>query len=141
MEDASIKLHKFEDEEGKHAFWHTSSHIMAEAIQKLFPGTKFGIGPAVENGFYYVIELPDGKILSENDFAAINNKMMEICRADSKLVRKDISKADALKLFKERGDEYKVNSFPNSRTARLPFTTRANSPTSARDRISRRPAM
>ena len=61
MEDASIKLHKFEDEEGKHAFWHTSSHIMAEAIQKLFPGTKFGIGPAVENGFYYDIELPDGK--------------------------------------------------------------------------------
>jgi len=108
MEDASIKLHKFEDEEGKHAFWHTSSHIMAEAIQKLFPGTKFGIGPAVENGFYYDIELPDGKILSENDFAAINNKMMEICRADSKLVRKDISKADALKLFEERGDEYKV---------------------------------
>ncbi len=107
-EDASIKLHKFEDEEGKHAFWHTSSHIMAEAIQKLFPGTKFGIGPAVENGFYYDIELPDGKILSENDFAAINNKMMEICRADSKLVRKDISKADALKLFEERGDEYKV---------------------------------
>ncbi len=108
MEDASIKLHKFEDEEGKHAFWHTSSHIMAEAIQKLFPGTKFGIGPAVENGFYYDIELPDGKILSENDFAAINNKMMEICRADSNLVRKDISKADALKLFEERGDEYKV---------------------------------
>jgi threonyl-tRNA synthetase len=108
MEDASIKLHKFEDEEGKHAFWHTSSHIMAEAIQKLYPGTKFGIGPAVENGFYYDIELPDGKILSENDFAAINNKMMEICRADSKLVRKDISKADALKLFEERGDEYKV---------------------------------
>ncbi|MBR6066976.1 MAG: threonine--tRNA ligase [Bacteroidales bacterium] len=107
-EDASIKLHKFEDEEGKHAFWHTSSHIMAEAIQKLFPGTKFGIGPAVENGFYYDIELPDGKILSENDFAAINNKMMEICRADSKLVRTDISKADALKLFEERGDEYKV---------------------------------
>ena len=108
MEDASIKLHKFEDEEGKHAFWHTSSHIMAEAIQKLYPGTKFGIGPAVENGFYYDIELPDGKILSENDFAAINNKMMEICRADSKLVRKDISKADALKLFEERGDEYKI---------------------------------
>ena len=108
MEDASIKLHKFEDEEGKHAFWHTSSHIMAEAIQKLFPGTKFGIGPAVENGFYYDIELPDGKILSENDFAEINKKMAEICHADSKLVRKDISKADALKLFEERGDEYKV---------------------------------
>lgn len=108
MEDASIKLHKFEDEEGKHAFWHTSSHIMAEAIQKLFPGTKFGIGPAIENGFYYDIELPDGRILSENDFDAINKKMAEICKADSKLVRKDISKSDALKLFEERGDTYKT---------------------------------
>lgn len=108
MEDASIKLHKFEDEEGKHAFWHTSSHIMAEAIQKLFPGTKFGIGPAIENGFYYDIELPDERILSENDFDAINKKMAEICKADSKLVRKDISKSDALKLFEERGDTYKT---------------------------------
>ncbi|MCF0206987.1 MAG: threonine--tRNA ligase [Bacteroidales bacterium] len=106
--DASIKLHKFEDPEGKHAFWHTSAHIMAEAIESLYPGTKFGIGPAVENGFYYDIELPNGKILSETDFPEINKKMLEICRADAQLVRKDISKADALKLFQDKGDEYKV---------------------------------
>ncbi len=108
MNDASIKLHKFDDPEGKHAFWHTSAHIMAEAIDALYPGTKFGIGPAVENGFYYDIELPNGKVLSETDFADINKKMAEICKADAKLVRSEISKADALKFFQDKGDEYKV---------------------------------
>ncbi|MEJ5266424.1 MAG: threonine--tRNA ligase [Bacteroidales bacterium] len=106
--DAKIKLHKFEDEEGKHAFWHSSAHVMAEAIETLWPGTKFGIGPAIENGFYYDIELPNGRVLTENDFEAINKKMMEICQQDYKIVRKEVSKEEALNYFKHKNDEYKL---------------------------------
>jgi len=106
--DAKIKLHKFEDNEGKHAFWHTSAHILAEAIELLFPGTKFGIGPAIENGFYYDIELPNDKVLSENDFETINKKMQELCLADNKVERKEISKAEAIKYFEAKGDNYKL---------------------------------
>jgi threonyl-tRNA synthetase len=106
--DAHIKLHKFEDEEGKHAFWHTSAHIMAEAIEAIYPGTKFGIGPTIENGFYYDIELPDDQVLSEKDFDKIDKKMLDLCRENNAIERKDISKADALKLFENKGDEYKT---------------------------------
>lgn len=106
--DSNIKLYKFDDAEGKHAFWHTSAHILAEAIELLFPGTKFGIGPAIDNGFYYDIELPEGKYLSENDFVAINKKMTELCQRDEKIVRKDVSKADALKYFQQKDDKYKL---------------------------------
>jgi threonyl-tRNA synthetase len=106
--DSSIKLHKFDDEEGKHAFWHTSAHILAEAIETVFPGTKFGIGPAIENGFYYDIEMPEGRALSENDFAVINKKMLELCQKDNAVVRKDISKAEALDYFEKKGDYYKT---------------------------------
>ncbi len=106
--DAKIKLHKFEEEEGKHAFWHSSAHVMAEAIESLFPGTKFGIGPAVENGFYYDIELPNGRVLSENDFEAINKKMMEICQQNNKIVRKEVGKEEAINYFKQKNDEYKL---------------------------------
>jgi threonyl-tRNA synthetase len=106
--DSSIKLHKFDDEEGKHAFWHTSAHILAEAIEAVFPGTKFGIGPAIENGFYYDIEMPEGRALSENDFAAINKKMLELCQKDNAVVRRDISKAEALDFFEKKGDYYKT---------------------------------
>ena len=106
--DSSIKLHKFDDEEGKHAFWHTSAHIMAEAIEAIFPGTKFGIGPTIENGFYYDIELPEGKSLSEKDFPVINKKMLDLCQQNNLIERKDISKSDAIKYFKEKGDEYKL---------------------------------
>lgn len=106
--DANIKLHKFDESEGKHAFWHSSAHVMAEAIESLFPGTKFGIGPAVENGFYYDIELPNGRVLSENDFEAINKKMLEICQQNNKIVRKEVSKEEALNYFKQKNDEYKL---------------------------------
>lgn len=106
--DAYIKLHKFEDKEAKHAFWHTSAHILAEAIEFLFPGTKFGIGPAIESGFYYDIELPNNRVLSENDFAAIDKKMLELCDADNIVSRKEISKTDALKYFEAKGDNYKT---------------------------------
>ena len=107
MEDASIKLHKWDDDEAKHAYWHTSAHLMAEALQELYPGTQFGIGPAIERGFYYDIMPPEGTVIKESDFAAIEAKMMELVQKKEKLVREEISKADALKFFAERGQSYK----------------------------------
>ncbi len=106
--DSTIVLHKFDDDQGKYAFWHTSAHIMAEAIESVFPGTKFGIGPTIENGFYYDIELPEGQALSEKDFPTINKKMLELCQQNNPIERKDISKADALQYFEEKGDGYKL---------------------------------
>ena len=104
--DASLKLFKWDDPEGKHAFWHSSAHLLAEALQELYPGVKFGIGPAIENGFYYDIDPGENKITSD-DFAKIEAKMTELARRDEKIVRADISKADALALFGDRGEEYK----------------------------------
>ena len=104
--DAEIKLFKWEDPEGKHAFWHSSAHLLAEALQELYPGVKFGIGPAIENGFYYDIDPGEHKITSD-DFAKIEKKMAEIVSRKENIVRADISKADALKAFGERGEEYK----------------------------------
>jgi threonyl-tRNA synthetase len=106
--DARIKLHVWDDREGKETFWHSSAHIMAEAIESFYPGTKFGIGPTVDNGFYYDIDLPEGKTLTDKDLASIEQKMIEQARAKSEIVRRDISKADALKLFTEKDDPYKL---------------------------------
>ena len=106
VEDACLKLFKWEDPEGKHAFWHSSAHLLAEALQELYPGVKFGIGPAIENGFYYDIDPGDHK-LTDADFAKIEQKMLELARKKEDIVRADISKADALKLFGERGENYK----------------------------------
>ena len=106
-EDATINLYKWDDEEGKHAFWHTSAHLMAEAMQELWPGTQFGIGPAIENGFYYDVMPPEGVVIGEADFAKIEKKMQELAQKKEPLVRKDISKADALKFFADRGQTYK----------------------------------
>ena len=105
-EDASIELFKWDSDEGKHAFWHSSAHLLAEALQELYPGVKFGIGPAVENGFYYDVDLGDQKI-SSNDFEKIEKKMMEIVSRKQNIVRSDISKQDALKMFGNRGEKYK----------------------------------
>lgn len=105
-EDATLQLFKWEDEEGKHAFWHSSAHLLAEALLELYPGVKFGIGPAVENGFYYDVDLGDKKLSSE-DFDKIEKKMMEIVARKQDIVRSDISKDDALKMFGERGEKYK----------------------------------
>lgn len=106
-EDCSVKLFKFDDEEGKHTFWHTSAHLMAQAIQMLYPNAKFGIGPAIENGFYYDIDFGE-EVLKESDFAAIEKKMMEIVATKQTLTRVDISKADAMKMFSDRGEIYKT---------------------------------
>ncbi len=106
-EDATINLYKWDDAEGKHAFWHTSAHLMAEAMQQLWPGTQFGIGPAIENGFYYDVMPPEGVVIGESDFQKIEKKMQELAQKKEALVRKEISKADALKFFAERGQTYK----------------------------------
>ncbi len=106
-EDATLNLYKWDDAEGKHAFWHTSAHLMAEAMQQLWPGTQFGIGPAIENGFYYDVMPPEGVAIGESDFPKIEKKMQELAQKKEALVRKDISKEDALKFFAERGQTYK----------------------------------
>ena len=105
--DAQVKLYKWDDIEGKHAFWHTSAHLMAEALQELYPGTQFGIGPAIENGFYYDVMPPEGVKLNDAEFPKIEKKMQELVQRKEALVRKDISKQDALKFFGDRGQTYK----------------------------------
>ena len=106
-EDCTLTLLKWEDEEGKHAFWHTSAHLMAEAMQELWPGTQFGIGPAIEKGFYYDVMPPEGVTITEADFAKIENKMHELVQKKEPLVRKSISKTDALNFFEQHGQHYK----------------------------------
>ena len=105
--DAAIKLFKWDDPEGKHAFWHSSAHLLAEALQELYPGIKFGIGPAVENGFYYDVD-PGEATITAADFPTIEAKMLELAGHKDPIVRKEISKADALDMFGKRGEEYKV---------------------------------
>ena len=105
-EDASVVLYKWDDAEGKHAFWHTSAHLLAEALQELYPGIQFGIGPAIENGFYYDVD-PGETTIKEGDLAAIEKKMAELAAKKEVLVRQEISKADALKMFGDRGETYK----------------------------------
>ena len=106
-EDASVELYKFEDEQGKHTFWHTSAHLLAEALQELYPGIQFGFGPAVESGFFYDVMPAEGQVISENDFAKIEAKMMELAKKNEPVVRKEIAKADALAEFKADGQTYK----------------------------------
>ena len=106
-EDAKVTLYKWEDEEGKHAFWHTSAHLLAEALQELYPGIQFGFGPAVENGFFYDVMPKDGVVIKESDFDKIEKKMKELASKNEALVRKEVFKADALKEFKADGQEYK----------------------------------
>ena len=107
-EDAAINLYKFEDEQGKHAFWHTSAHLLAEALQELYPGIQFGFGPAIENGFFYDVLLPAGKQIGEGDFKDIENKMIELARKDEPLVRKEVAKAECIAQFQSAGQVYKV---------------------------------
>ena len=106
-ENANVELYKFEDEQGKHTFWHTSAHLLAEALQELYPGIQFGFGPAVESGFFYDVMPAEGQVISENDFAKIEAKMMELAKKNEPVVRKEVSKADALAEFKADGQTYK----------------------------------
>ena len=107
LNDAKIELYKFDDEEGKHTFWHTSAHLLAEALKELYPGIQFGFGPAVENGFFYDVMPKKGDVISESDFPKIEEKMRELAKKNEQVVRKEVSKADALAEFKADGQEYK----------------------------------
>ena len=105
-DDSHVKLLKWDDDEGKHAFWHTSSHLLAEALEALYPGIKFGIGPAIESGFYYDVDCPVP--ITESDLPRIEQKMMELARTKEAVVRTEVAKAEALRTFTEKGDQYKV---------------------------------
>ncbi len=107
-EDATVNLLKWDDDEAKHAYWHSSAHLMAEALQVLYPGIKFGIGPAIENGFYYDVDPGEGVVIKEADFPAIEKKMMELIAAKEEIVRQSISKKDAVAMFSGRDEHYKV---------------------------------
>ena len=120
-EDCTIKFFKWDDAEGKHAFWHTSSHLLAEALEALYPGIKFGIGPAIENGFYYDVDSPVA--ITEADLAVIEQKMVELSRNKETLVRTEVSKADALKTFTEKGDQYKVELITDLEDGTISFYT------------------
>ena len=121
-EDAAIRLHKWEDAEAKHVFWHSSSHLLAAALEALYPGVKFGIGPAIETGFYYDVDFGD-KTLVEADLKAIEDKMMELARQKSAFVRTEVSKAEALKAFTEKGDEYKCELINDLEDGTITFYT------------------
>ncbi|MBR5492641.1 MAG: threonine--tRNA ligase [Alistipes sp.] len=120
-DDATIKFFKWDDAEGKHAFWHTSSHLLAEALQALYPGIKFGIGPAIDNGFYYDVDSPTP--ITEGDLPAIEKKMQELARGKEELVRSEVSKAEALKTFTEKGDQYKVELIQDLEDGTISFYT------------------
>ena len=106
--DASLKLHKWDDDAGKHAFWHSSAHLMAEALESLYPGIKFGIGPAIENGFYYDVDPGDDRVITDSDLQAIEERMKELASKNLVYSRRDASKKEALEIFTKKGDEYKV---------------------------------
>ena len=119
--DCSIKFFKWDDAEGKHAFWHTSSHLLAEALEALYPGIKFGIGPAIDNGFYYDVDSPVA--ITEADLETIEQKMVELSRNKEQLVRTEVSKAEALKTFTEKGDQYKVELITDLEDGTISFYT------------------
>ena len=119
--DATIKLNTWDDAEGKDTFWHTSAHLLAAALEKLYPGIKFGIGPAIENGFYYDVEMPEGQTLSEKDFGKIEKTMLEIAREKHALERSYVAKDEALKYYKEKGDPYKVELISDLEDGNITF--------------------
>jgi threonyl-tRNA synthetase len=125
-QDAQVQLLTWKDTEGKATFWHSSAHLLAEAIEAIYPNTKFGIGPAIENGFYYDIELPEGKLLSQNDFEEIEKKMLELARLKSEYKRTEVSKADALRYFTEKGDEYKLELLEGLADGSITFYQQGN---------------
>lgn len=124
-EDARIIFYKWEDKEGKQTYWHSSAHLLAEALESLFPGTKFGIGPAIENGFYYDVDTGD-RMLTPADFQKIEQKMLELARNKSEYQRREVSKAEAIRFFKEKGDEYKLELLDGLEDGQITFYQQGN---------------
>ena len=124
-EDAIVQLLTWNDKDGQATFWHSSAHLMAEALEAIYPGMKFAIGPAVENGFYYDID-PGGQQISSDDFKKIEDKMLELARQKNEYVRKEVSKADAVKYFTEKGDEYKLELIEDLEDGSITFYTQGN---------------
>ncbi len=125
MNDATLQLLTWNDTEGKSTFWHSSAHLMAEALEALYPGTKFGIGPSIENGFYYDVDF-GGKEFSQEDFKKIEDKMLELSKSKSEYVRKDISKKDAIEYFTKKGDEYKLDLLEGLSDGSITFYSQGN---------------
>jgi len=125
-EDATIKLNKWDDEDGKHAFWHSSAHLMAEAIEALYPGTKFGIGPAIENGFYYDVDPGDEVVITDADLPKIEKKMKELASQKLSYARKEVSKAEAMQFFGYKGDEYKTELIDELEDGTISFYHQGN---------------
>jgi threonyl-tRNA synthetase len=124
--DSTLILHKWEDEAGKHAFWHSSAHLMAEALESLYPGIKFGIGPAIENGFYYDVDPGEGKVITEADLPVIENRMKELASKNLTYTRRDVSKKDALGIFSGKGDEYKTELISELEDGTITLYTQGN---------------
>ena len=124
--DSSLVLHKWEDAEAKHAFWHSSAHLMAEALETLYPGIKFGIGPSIDNGFYYDVDLKEGDSISDNDLPKIEAKMMELASQKEEYKRREISKKDAWEYFENKGDEYKLELIEGLEDGKITFYSQGN---------------
>ncbi len=124
--NATIKLHKWDDEAGKHAFWHSSAHLMAEALESLYPGMKFGIGPAIENGFYYDVDPGDDKVITEADLLTIENRMKELAANNLTFKRREVSKKEAMDFFTKKGDEYKVELIKELEDGTITLYTQGN---------------
>ncbi len=124
--DANIAIHKWEDKEAKEAFWHSSAHLMAEVLEVIYPGIKLWVGPAIETGFYYDVDMPEGKVISENDFETIEKKMLEIARGKHAYIRTDMPKAEALEYYTEKGDEYKMDLISGLQDGTITFYTQNN---------------
>ncbi|EJF09910.1 threonyl-tRNA ligase [Pontibacter sp. BAB1700] len=122
-EDANVQLLTWNDDLGKNTFWHSSAHLLAEALEELYPGIKFGIGPPVENGFYYDVDLGEGRTFSQDDFAKVEQKMLELARAKNEYKREEVSKADAIKYFTEKGDQYKLDLIKDLEDGSITFYT------------------
>src|SRR5258708_17944992 len=123
--DSSIKIFTWNDKGGKYAFWHSSAHLLAEALEVLYPGVKFGIGPPIENGFYYDVDL-GAKTFGEEDLAAVEKKMVELARLNNAFIRKDVSKSEAKDYFKKKGDEYKLELIDGLQAGTITFYKQEN---------------
>ncbi len=124
--DATLRLNKWEDEEGRHAFWHSSAHLMAEALESLYPGIKFGIGPAIENGFYYDVDPGDERVITDTDLVTIENKMKELAAMNESYKRRQVSKKEAMELYTKKGDEYKTELISELEDGTITLYTQGN---------------